>query len=390
MVRELAITLYLLLFRLFFNIFKLFPQKQKATFVSSFGDNILYTVNQLEKESDDDIVILKTKQCKIDFEVTAQRKILLFELTHALDWVRSIYHLATSQVIFIDNYFGFLGVSKFKPNVKCIQLWHAAGAIKQFGLVDPSVKERSQQAKRRFEQVYNRFTHVVVGSEKMSDIFHESFGLGYERMLRTGIPRTDFYFDIESMENAIFKLNRIYPIIQRKKVLLYAPTFRDETLNSAKIVLDINRLHHEFKNEYVLLLRLHPAIQGVFKNQYPEFVIDVSDYPDIHHLLVVTDVLVTDYSSIPFEFSLLDRPMVFFAYDLEEYEDARGFWEDYESLVPGPVVRDTESIVNVIKDNLFDYERIQVFAEEWNEYSDGASSKRLIDVIYERERGVSE
>src|SRR5699024_8582621 len=140
----------------------------------------------------------------------------------------------------------------------------------------------------------------------MSDIFHESFGLGYERMLRTGIPRTDFYFDIESMENAIFKLNRIYPIIQRKKVLLYAPTFRDETLNSAKIVLDINRLHHEFKNEYVLLLRLHPAIQGVFKNQYPEFVIDVSDYPDIHHLLVVTDVLVTDYSSIPFEFSLLD------------------------------------------------------------------------------------
>lgn len=389
MARELAINLYLLVFRIIFNICKLFPQKKKTTFVSSFGDNVLYTVNELEKQIDDRVVILKTSQCRIDFN-KGERTVLLFEPKHIFEWARSVYHLATSRMIFVDNYFGFLAMASFKSNVKCIQLWHAAGAIKQFGLKDPSNDGRSPRAIQRFQQVYDRFDHVVVGSEKMAAIFRESFGLGDDRMLRTGIPRTDFYFEEASEAIASRELEQTFPSIGEKKVILYAPTFRDEALDSAEIMLDVNRLYEEFASEYVLLLRLHPAIQGKFLNQYPEFVIDVSDYPDIHHLLVVTDVLVTDYSSIPFEFSLLDRPMVFFAYDLEEYEDARGFWEDYESLVPGPVVRDTESIVNVIKDNLFDYERIQVFAEEWNEYSDGASSKRLIDVIYERERGVSE
>src|SRR5699024_4173809 len=262
------------------------------------------------------------------------------------EWARSVYHLATSRMIFVDNYFGFLAMASFKSNVKCIQLWHAAGAIKQFGLKDPSNDGRSPRAIQRFQQVYDRFDHVVVGSEKMAAIFRESFGLGDDRMLRTGIPRTDFYFEEASEAIASRELEQTFPSIGEKKVILYAPSFRDEDLDCAEIMLDVNRLYEEFAREYVLLLQLNPAIKGKFLNQYPEFVIDVSDYPDIHLLLVVTDVLVTDYSSIPFEFSLLDRPMVFFAYDLEEYEDARGFWEDYESLVPGPVVRDTESIVN--------------------------------------------
>ena len=383
MARELAISLYLLVFRIIFNICKLFPQKKKTTFISSFGDNVLYTVNELEKQTDDRVVILKTSQCRIDFN-KGERIVLLFEPKHLFEWVRSIYHLATSRMIFVDNYFGFLAVADFNSDVKCIQLWHAAGAIKQFGLKDPSNNGRSPRAIQRFQQVYDRFDHVVVGSEKMAAIFRESFGLDDDRMLRTGIPRTDFYFEEVSEAVASQELKQTLPLIGEKKVILYAPTFRDEALDSAEIMLDVDRLYEEFASEYVLLLRLHPSIQGKFLNQYPEFVIDVSDYPNIHHLLVVTDVLVTDYSSIPFEFSLMGRPMIFFAYDLEEYEEARGFWEDYEALVPGPVVKDTESIVNVIKDNLFDYERIQIFAEEWNEYSDGASSKRLIEVINER------
>lgn len=388
MVRELAISLYLLVFRIVFNICKLFPQKKKTAFVTSFGDNVLYTVNELEKQTDDHVVILKTSQCRVDFN-QGNRMVLRFEPAHVFEWLRSIYHLATSRMIFIDNYFGFLAVANFKPGVKCIQLWHAAGAIKQFGLKDPSNQLRSERAIERFQHVYDRFDHVVVGSDKMAAIFMMSFGLSDARMLRTGIPRTDFYFEEACEAVASRELQQSIPAIGEKKVILYAPTFRDDGLNSAEVMLDIDRLYTEFADEYVLMLRLHPAIQGKFVNQYPDFVIDVSGYPDIHRLLIVTDVLITDYSSIPFEFALLGRPMIFFAYDLEEYEVARGFWEDYERLVPGPVVKDIDDLVDVMKVGRFDYELIQDFAREWNEYSDGASSKRLIEVLY-RERGRAE
>src|SRR5690606_20333793 len=138
-VREIAIQFYLFVFRFFFNLFSICPQKKKTTFVASFGDNALFVMKELQKRTEDQIVILKTDSCRVDFD----GKVLNFEPRHFPDWIRSIYHLATSQNIFIDNYFGFLAAIKFKANVKCIQLWHAAGAIKQFGLRDPSNESRS-------------------------------------------------------------------------------------------------------------------------------------------------------------------------------------------------------------------------------------------------------
>lgn len=384
MVRELAISIYLLAFRVVFNMCKLFPQKKKTAFVTSFGDNILYTVNALEKQTDEQILILKTDQCKVPFD-SADRTVLRFELVHMMDWLRSIYHLATSRTIFIDNYFGFLAVADFKANVTCIQLWHAAGAIKQFGLKDPSNKMRSARAIERFQQVYDRFNHVVVGSEKMATVFEDSFGLGSERMLRTGIPRTDFYFEADE-DVTKMELQQTYPQIGDHRVILYAPTFRDDSLDSAAIALDMDQMYEAFKGGYILLLRLHPAIQGDFLNRYPDFVVDVSDYPNIHQLLIAADLLITDYSSIPFEYSLLTRPMIFLAYDLDEYRKNRGFWEDYERFVPGPVVKDTESLIDIIREGTFDYELIQTFAREWNEYSIGGSSKRLIEALYNEKK----
>ncbi|MEN1967740.1 CDP-glycerol glycerophosphotransferase family protein [Lentibacillus sp. N15] len=384
MARELTITIYLFVFRLLFDVFKSFPQKKKTVFVASFGDNILYTLNELEKQTDEPAIILKTSQCKGNFEqITAH--ILNFNPGNLVQWLQSIYHLATADKIFIDNYFGFLAVTDFKANVQCIQLWHAAGAIKQFGLKDHSITNRSSRAHERFQKVYNRFTHVVVGSEKMAEIFKESFGLSNNAILRSGIPRTDLFYDKEERKNVEQTIRQLYPIINQKKVILYAPTYRDDQLDNATIALDIERLYQHFHEEYVLFLRLHPAIKHAFVNNYTDFVYDGSDITDVNHLLLVTDILITDYSSIPFEFALLERPMIFFAYDLEKYEQARGFWEDYETLVPGPVVTKTDDIIDVIKNEIFDMNRVKDFANQWNQYSTGNASKILISTFYKEE-----
>lgn len=363
-------------------MFNLFPQKEKTTFVASFGDNILHTVKEVERQTEDQVVILQTSQCKINFNNASDRVVLRFETLNLIDWLKSIYHLATSRHIFVDNYYGFLAVTHFKSNVNCVQLWHAAGAIKQFGLKDPSNDVRNNRAMDRFEKVYNRFDHVVVGSEKMTSIFKDSFGIPNERILRSGIPRTDFFFDTITKKRAEQSLSDTYPLIQGKKIILYAPTYRDDQLHVSNTALDIKHMHEQLKDDYVLLLRLHPAMKVSLNNDYPDFVIDVSSDHYLNHLLVITDVLITDYSSIPFEFSLLNRPMVFFAYDLEGYTKSRGFWEDYEGLVPGPIVRDTASLVRCIEADDFDLAKVRSFAQQWNQYSRGNSSEQLIQAIY--------
>ncbi|CQR46195.1 Putative CDP-glycerol:glycerophosphate glycerophosphotransferase [Paraliobacillus sp. PM-2] len=391
MLREFAINIYLFLFRIIFSFFKLFPQEEKTVFVSSFGDNIYHVANEVNQLTDHKLVVLKDSRCRKDFSTINNIQTLQFHVFQVIDYIRSIYHLATSKVIFIDNYFGFLSVTSFKPNVSCVQLWHAAGAIKQFGLMDPSNATRSDRANRRFQKVYDRFSYVVVGSEKMATIFRKSFNLSEDQILRTGIPRTDSFFNRYHLKQIEENSKNEFPSLQGRKIILYAPTFRYDELHQVNLQLDIEKLYHTLGDNYVLLLRLHPAIQGKFENSYPNFVIDVSNYENINHLLVITDILITDYSSIPFEFSLLEKPMIFFTYDLESYTVKQGFWEDYERNLPGPIAHTTDEIVSLIETNKFNFNLIRNYAKQWNQYSSGKASTNIVHFIYnESEANVAE
>src|SRR5699024_3626586 len=239
------------------------------------------------------------------------------ESNNPISFIASIFHLATSKIVFVDNYFGFLAATDFKKEVKVVQLWHAAGAIKKFGLQDPSIKQRSKRANERFKAVYSRFDHVVVGSYKMTHIFKESFGLDESHFLPTGIPRTDFFFQVDKIEEKKQHLLKKYPVVEDKKVILYAPTFREDQLQAPEIVLNFEKMFEHLRKDYVILLKLHPAIADHTKVHIPSFVLNVSSYPNINHLLTITDILITDYSSIPVEFSLFGKPMIFYPYDLE-------------------------------------------------------------------------
>src|SRR5690625_219037 len=387
MLRDFIISIYLFVFKIFFNFFKLFPLKEKTTLVATFGGNILFTAKEIENQTDDSVVILKSAQCSLYFAQTSRRRVLNFENKNLLHWLIPVYHLATSHVVIVDNYYGFLAAASFKSSVKCVQIWHAVGAIKQFGLQDVSTIDRSPTAQKRFRDVYNRFDYVVTGSEKMGKIFQDSFGLPEERLLRTGVPRTDFFFDPYLMSRAEKLIRESYPAIGQKKVILYAPTYRDNHLVSPDLPLELDRMYAALKDEYVLFLRLHPAVRGKFDfDKFPDFVFDVSHFPDVNRLLSVSDILITDYSSIPFEYALLERPMIFYAYDLVHYGETRGFWDDYEALVPGPIVQSTDEIIKVILEDVYDLDRIKKFAYEWNKYSTGISSANLVNHIYELEQ----
>ena len=390
MVREIVISLYLFIFKWTFTFFKLFQLKDKITFVISFGDNSKYVFEEMRRQGiQDDVVFLCKGKSISQFQGYEDVTLIAFESYNLIEWFKSIYHLTTSRHILVDNYFGFLSVSEFKKEVKCIQLWHATGAIKKFGLKDKSVKSRGRRAVQRFLRVYKRFDKVVVGSDIMADIFKEAFSLRDENILRTGIPRTDFFYDEQMKQRAIKTLTEENKLILEKKVILYAPTYRDNELSQFDLQLDLDKMKAVLGEEYIILLRLHPAVKisENYEQRYLGFVFDYSSSKyHINDLLTIADYLITDYSSIPYEFSLLRKPMIFFTYDLEKYRVERGIWDGFEENLPGPIVKDTDSVIYEIQKGHFDFNKIDEHAKKWNKYSVGQSSHNLINFMFEEVR----
>ena len=150
--------------------------------------------------------------------------------------------------------------------------------------------------------------------------------------------------------------------------------------------LNIDQLYKKLNKEYVLFIRLHPSINVSETDQmvYKDFVFDFSKKASINDLLVVSDYLITDYSSIPFEYAILEKPMIFYPYDLEEYGKNPGIWTQYEEIVPGPVAYRTEEIIHFIETDEFDIEKYQDFKEKWNEYSKGMSSENMVRYLLNR------
>ncbi|PTR46720.1 CDP-glycerol glycerophosphotransferase family protein [Geobacillus thermodenitrificans] len=385
MVRELFIFLYLCWFKVHFLFFRLFPLREKVTFVVSFGDNSRYVYEALKRKKPDmPVVFLRKSTCPYTFADTSA-KVYEFESVRLWHMWCSIYYLATSKYIIIDNYYGFLAAAPFRPEVECIQLWHAAGAFKTFGLRDASVARRSPRARKRFLQVYSQFHKVVVGSEAMAHLFMQAFQLSEKAILRTGVPRTDFFYDDQKQQSIKDELYRKNPWLKDKKIILYAPTYRDNELETFHLHLDLERMYEELAPlDYVLLLKLHPAVKRCLdydQQRYADFLFDYSDYQDVNELLLVTDWLITDYSSIPFEFCLLNKPVIFYMYDIESYRRERGLWDGWDKKLPGPVLFATEQIIDYIRQGNIDFDAIRSFAEEWNCYSKGRSSENLVDYL---------
>ena len=354
--REFTISLYLFGYKILFTLFKLFPVRDKVVFLVSFPDNPLSVYEELrhQKIPVDVVFLSNNRSFKVDAPI------------YNYNSLQGIFHLATAKQVIADNYYALLAVTNFKPDVKVTQIWHAAGAIKRFGAVDPANKTRKPRALRRFERVYRRFDFFVVGSDFMGRIFKKAYLATDEKLLKTGVPRTDFFFNHE-----------FQPRFIEKKIILYAPTFRRYNDQNDDFRLEVEKMKKVLAKDYVLVVKSHPAAQMNFTTD--DFVFNYSDR-DINELMMAADVLITDYSSLPMEFALLGRPMIFYAYDLENYEQEHGFWEPYRPSVPGPIVTNTEEIIAAIQ-NLAP-PVLDDYLAKWATYNDGRASEKLVNALF--------
>ncbi len=302
---------------------------------------------------------------------------------HAL---RAGYHLARARVVIVDDYYFALYVITPRPATTVIQTWHASGAFKRIG---HSVRDRSfgaDESLTRRVRIHANYDVCLVGSQAATPHYAEAFGQPPERFVsRLGIPRTDLFFDAEAIARASAAIRRRYALPPDRRVILYAPTFRGDRVTDARHRedLDLLTLRDALAADHVLLVRLHPFVRArtSIGPELAGFAVDVSDHPDINELMLISDILVTDYSSAIFEFSLLERPMIFFAPDHDDYERERGFYFDYRSGVPGPVVETTAQLAETIRSGAFDLHRVRAFRAASFEVADGHATRRVVEEL---------
>ena len=287
--------------------------------------------------------------------------------------------LSGSKYIFLNDNFFPLAFMDFKDENTIVQLWHAPGASKKFG---GSVDFESREILGKISQ---KTDCLIVTSKNIIGYYSEAFQMPEDKIKPLGLPRMDYYFENHDLEKLKKDFSRKFNVAPDKKIILYAPTFRDEEkYNNVFNYLDLEKFNQELGREYVLALRLHPKIKNFYKDDISSegLYVDVSDFESEQELMLISDILITDYSSIMIEYSALDKPTVFFTYDLDYYlANERGFYYDFKTTVPGPIVFSSDELIDVIKKEGFDKSRISEFVKTQFDEIDGHSSERIVDYL---------
>lgn len=302
----------------------------------------------------------------------------------------AIEELATARYIFINDSSYLISCLPLRPETKVIQTWHACGAFKKFGYSIVDKKFGSGKSDLERFPVHRNFSCVTVSSPEVVWAYAEAFHMEQEKekILPLGISRTDCFYQPGRRKAAREKLERLMPECRGKKIALYAPTFRGRVADAASPdVLDFEKLERALGADWVFLCKHHPFVKK--RPGIPEgsraFARDVTEEMEIEELLMVSDACISDYSSLIFEYSLFERPMLFLAYDLEEYYDWRGFYYPYEEMTPGPVVKTTEEVIDYLAhvEERFDRQQVAAFRQKFMSACDGHATERILDAVLE-------
>lgn len=309
---------------------------------------------------------------------------VLGKLLYIFHMIHATFHLATSRYFIIDDFYFPIYVIKPRNRVDIIQLWHSAGALKKFGLSTVGKPFGPSPEYLKHVAIHGNYTKAYVSSTEVVPYFAEAFNMPAENIYPLGIPRTDYFYSKEMIGDLRIQFQRTYPQTKRKKVILYAPTFRGKShaQGTFRIPFEVEEMKERLGEQYVLLIHLHPYMRGEFALEEGNFAFQVKDAFSIQELLALSDLLITDYSTVFFDYSLLGRPMIFYPYDLEEYIRSRDFYYTYEDMIPGPMAADTETLIQLIQNEGGSEDEIAQFRDRFFDHQDGHSAKRIAQHIF--------
>ncbi len=290
--------------------------------------------------------------------------------------IKGLFHIATSKYLIRSQSIG--GILKKRSQQIYIQAWHGAGNFKKCAY---DCLPKNQRPKETIE--YAREWDFLLSTDKYNDVVMRSATNFNKKSLIIGNADSDTLVNAsnEYKNDILKKLDLEH---NNKKIIMYAPTFRDDDLEKSEINIPIMKLQK--LDNYLILLRVHPLVNEKIKNKkLPKNFKNVGDYPNIQDLFLITDILITDYSSIIFPYMILNRKLILYPYDMDKYIKLRGgFYLDYKTL-PGPICKNEDELLNTIN-NIDDIsikykDKIKKFNEKYNSLNDGKVSKRIVDEL---------
>ncbi|MGX4686645.1 bifunctional glycosyltransferase/CDP-glycerol:glycerophosphate glycerophosphotransferase [Vagococcus sp. JNUCC 83] len=358
---------------IFYPIMRKLPLKNIAVYESYWGKE--YSCNpqalceyvQKNDKKIKNIVFLQDAFHEVDGNVT----------TVKINSLKYYYYLARAK--YLVNNVNFPDFYKKRSDAIEIQTMHGT-PLKKLGLDSPN------EIKRHYVDTYiaknNRWDYLLIPSDYVGDISKSAFKFNRE-FIKSGYPRNDKLFADNTREN-IERLKEKYNLPSDKKIVLYAPTWR--TKGNFTLAMDIEKMSKQLGDDYFILVKLHHFSKANFDlSNYSDFMRDVSMDSDIRELYLVSDMLITDYSSVMFDFALLDKPMIFYVYDYDKYKDElRGFYFDFEKEAPGELAYTTNDLIDILK-NMDTYiannkAKYLAFSDKFNQYDNGNAS----EIVYKK------
>lgn len=301
---------------------------------------------------------------------------LMGKIKYVLSLVKTTYHLKTARYFFVDNALFPIHVVKHRAGTTVIQVWHATGIMKKFGL-DTQAPER--KVENRF--LHKNYDYVIADSEPTREAYARAFGTPIERVLTLGSARTDELLKPAAAKAAREKLLHEHPELKGKTLLLYAPTFRGFSAQKESArSLDINMLKQALGSSFAVIYKPHAVITPQASKAF-DVVLD--SHADINDYLPGVDGVISDYSSVIFEAALLYKPIYKMCADFNTYNKQNGFYLDYLNDVPGVNCVGTNELAKEIREHgvLLSPEQIEryaAFCARFCTYSDGAATERIM------------
>ena len=348
-------------------------QPNKVTFLSNRADRLTGNIKAVFFEM--------TKLDNVDITVLCKKGGLKDNLPNLFKFFK-LY--ATSSVVFVDDYYHFLSYIKKKDDVKLIQLWHACGAFKTFGFSRLGRDSYLRQSSPNHRQ----YDYVIVSSNEVIPYYAEGFGVAMEKVIPLGSPRCDVLENESYKKRFVKNFYKDNPELKGKRILLFAPTFRGGGMGNCSYPIEkfeADKIFDSIEEDWVIAGKMHPYLQERpnCSDKYKSRLIDFTSEYDINDLLFVTDLLVTDYSSVIFEASIVDVPMLFYAFDLNEYSRDRDFYCNFSTFVPGKIVLNTEEMIDSINCNDYKKELVKPFRQRYFGEKTGRATKNVVEFTKE-------
>lgn len=366
-----AITTLKLLANIIYFFIKLFPIKEQIVMISRQSNNITLDFKLIkdrmnEKYNNIKIVVL----CK-KLDDGIKNKVL-----YCIHMLKIMYYLATSKICIVDSYCIPVSILKHKKKLKIIQIWHASGAVKKFGYQILDKKEGSNSLVAQLMCMHKNYNYVIAPSEITKNIFSEAFNIQREKIIKLGLPRLEYI--INPKYDKSVEIYKQYPHLKNKKNILYIPTFRKD--NNINLVDNVIQTKID-KNKYNLIISLHPLDKT---NVPSEYLID-KKYSSFD-LIKIADYIITDYSVLSIEASILEKPIFLLLKDLKYYEQNRGLNINLQKELPSFVCENFVEIMDKIDKKEYNMKELSNYKNKYIEIDINNVLDKLIKFIVDKEK----